>query len=97
MAEDLAGAEQAVLGGFVIAGFDCRLAVLFKLVRVEELLALDGIGGPAVAHVRELERHLPLHLDQIRRRGSGHRRAGVNQSCNCGNRREKSRARPHRD
>ena len=78
MAENLAGMEQAVLGGFVVAGFDCRLALLFELVRVEELLALDGIGGAAVAHVRKFERHLPLKLDQVRRRRSGHRREYVN-------------------
>src|SRR5208282_2292730 len=97
VAENLAGMEQAVLGGFVIAGFDCRLALLLELVRVEELLALDGIGGPAVAHVRKLKRHLALELDQVRRRRSGYRREYINKSCNYGNRREKSRARPHQD
>src|SRR5208283_2872303 len=97
VAENLAAMEQVVLGGFVIAGFDCRLALLFELARVEEVLALDGISGSAVAHVRKLERHLALHLDQVRWRRSGQRREYANKSCDCGNRREKSRAPPHQD
>ena len=60
--------KQVRLGGMVIAGFDCGLALLLELAGVEELLAFDGIGGAAVAHVRELERHLPFRLDQVGRR-----------------------------
>ncbi len=66
--EDVAGLQQVGLGGMVIAGFDCGLALLLELAGFVELLALGGIGGAAVAHVRELERHLPFRLDQVGRR-----------------------------
>ena len=53
--QNVAGFQKAFLRRFVIAGFDRRLAFLIELARVEELFALGGIGGTAVAHVRQLE------------------------------------------
>jgi len=58
---------QAVFCGFVIAGFDLRLAVLFELTCVEELPALNGIGGAVIADVRELEGHLTFEVHELRR------------------------------
>jgi len=55
------------IGGFVVTGFDGRLAFLLQLAGVEELFALGGIGGTAVTHVSELERHLTFQFDQFRR------------------------------
>src|SRR5271166_743284 len=72
--------QQAVLGGLVVTGFDGSLALLFQPVRIEKLLALYGIGGTAVAHMRQLERHQALELDQVRRRRRGYRRADVHGS-----------------
>src|ERR1700722_7206915 len=96
MAQNVAGLQEVLLGRFVIAGFDRRLAFLVKLARVEELLALGGIGGASVARVRQLERYLPLHLDQIRRRRCGDCRRDFKDS-ECGNREEKSSGLSHRD
>ena len=58
--------KQAVLGGFVVAGFDRRLALLLQIAGVEELFALVGIGRSAVPHVRLFERDLTFQLDQLR-------------------------------
>ena len=66
LAQYRARPEQAVLSGFVVAGFDRRLALLLQIAGVEELFALVGIGRSAVAHVRQFERDLTFQLDQLR-------------------------------
>jgi hypothetical protein len=95
VAQNVAGMKQVRLGGMVVAGFDFCLALLLELAGVVELLAFDGIGGAAVAHVRELERHQPLRLDQVGRR-RGHHREDLKENAQQGNRRGKSRGCFHR-
>jgi len=96
LAQNLARLLHAILRRFVIAGFDGGLAFLFQPAGIEELLTLDGICGAVVANVRELERYLPLEVDQFGWRRRRRRRTYVGQNCQGEYGRRKTRTRIHR-
>ena len=98
LAEDYAGLEEAVLGGFVVPGFYRVFAFLLKLFCGEELFSLRVVDRAVVAHVCEFERYHLFQLHEIRRRRARIRRISSGyRGSNRNQRGEKLQTRSHRD